>query len=177
MSLDLKHFGQLLAGAQFELYAFICILMEGENDASDVLQDTDLALWSHAERYDASQPFLPWARSFAYNQVRAFRLKQSRNRLVFDEELLDWFAEHALAEARDTGHPTETLGRLESCLSKLGEEQRLLLKLKYTEGASLKEMASQLGRSVASAGVMLHRIRAALALCMKRNAGTAGGVS
>ncbi len=174
MTPDLKHFGQLLAGAQFELYAFICIIMEGENDASDVLQDTNLALWSHVERYDTSLPFLPWARSFAYNQVRAFRLKQSRSRLVFDEELLDWFAEHAPSDSAHEKRSVEALGHLEMCLSKLAEEQRRILRLKYTEGASLREMASDLGCSVASVGVMLHRIRSALALCMKRHA---GGVS
>ncbi len=176
MTPDLKHFGQLLASAQFELYAFVCILMESENDASDVLQDTNLALWNHAERYDASLPFLPWARSFAYNQVRAFRSKQSRSRLVFDEELLDWFAEHASTESIDTRYPAEVMGHLESCLSKLTEEQRRILKLNYIGGSSLKEMASQLGRSVVSVGVMLHRIRASLALCMKRNVGAGGAL-
>ena len=101
----------IIAKAQFELYAFICILMEGEADASDVLQDTNLALWTHAERYDPKLPFLPWARSFAYNHVRAFRLKQSRSRLVFDEALLDWFAEHAAPQSEGSVPVLEVLSR------------------------------------------------------------------
>lgn len=174
--MDLKQFGQLIAKAQFELYAFICILMEGEADASDVLQDTNLALWTHAERYDPKLPFLPWARSFAYNHVRAFRLKQSRSRLVFDEALLDWFAEHAAPQAEGSGPGLEVLSRLEMCLSKLTEAQRGLLRMRYTEEASLKEIAFRLRHPVSAVGVMLHRTRGALADCMKRavNAGGAG---
>lgn len=172
--MDLKQFGQLIARAQFELYAFICILMEGEADAADVLQDTNLALWTHAERYDPSQPFLPWARSFAYNQVRAFRLKQNRSRLVFDDALLDWFAEHAVPETKGSGPGLEVLSRLEVCLSKLTEAQRTLLRMRYTEEKSLKEIASRLLYPVSAVGVMLHRTRGVLAACMKRSV-TAGG--
>ncbi|MDD4102083.1 MAG: sigma-70 family RNA polymerase sigma factor [Kiritimatiellae bacterium] len=172
----MKQFGGLLTGAQFELYSFICILMEGEADAADVLQDTNLALWNKAEQYDPAQPFMPWARSFAYNQVRAFRLKQSRSRLVFDEDLLDWFATHAQPAAGADLRDSETLGRLEECLGKLGEMQRRLIRLKYTDCASLKEIAAELGHTVSSVGVMLHRTRQALADCMRRGVRT-GGVS
>jgi len=174
MGMDFKQFGQILTNAQFELYAFICILMEGESDAADVLQDTNLALWSHAEQYDPALPFLPWARSFAYNQVRAFRLKQSRSRLVFDEGLLDWFAEHAGGDGRDGGRPLDVLSRFEACLSKLTVAQRMLLRLRYTEEASLKVIAAKLEHSVSAVGVMLHRTRGILADCMKQ-AAKAGG--
>jgi RNA polymerase sigma-70 factor (ECF subfamily) len=176
MKTDLREFGKLLSGVQFDLYAFICILMEGEQDAADVLQDTNLALWGHAERYDAERPFLPWARSFAYNQVRAFRLRQARSRLVFDDTLLDWFAEHAADGAADAADPSDRLRRLEGCLSKLTPKQRLLLRLRYAEEATLKGIAEQVGQSVSAVGVMLHRTRLALAECMKKAAGTVGGL-
>jgi len=175
MGMDFKQFGQVLTSAQFELYAFICILMEGESDAADVLQDTNLALWSHAEQYDPALPFLPWARSFAYNQVRAFRLKQSRSRLVFDEGLLDWFAEHPVSDGRDSERSLDVLSHFEACLSKLTVAQRALLRLRYTEEAPLKVIAAKLEHSVSAVGVMLHRTRGALADCMKQ-AAKAGGV-
>lgn len=175
MTISLKEFGCLLTNAQFELFAFICILMEGEADAADVLQDTNLALWNRAERYDASQPFLPWARSFAYNQVRAFRLKQARSRLVFDEELMEWFAAHVPAEQARETRASETMGKLEECLGKLTDVQRRLMRLKYTDGESLKGIAEKVGNSANAVGVMMHRTRLALAECMKRPVAGEGG--
>lgn len=166
----LKEYGRLLTEAQFELYAFICILMEGEADAADVLQETNLALWTKAETYDFAQPFLPWARSFAYNQVRAYKLRQSRSRLYFDNELVEWFADHVAAEPAGGDIDDKTLKRLDYCLSQLSDLQRGVIKLRYTECVSLKEIAKRIGRTANSVGVLLHRTREILAQCLRQAA-------
>lgn len=81
-----------LTDAQFDLLAFICMLLGNRDMAQDVLQDTNLRLISHSAEYDTRRPFLPWAKAFAYNQVRTFVKKSARSRLVFDEGLVDALA-------------------------------------------------------------------------------------
>ena len=94
-------FGQHLTGCQSALYAFIVTLLGGAEGAHDVLQETNLVLWKKAADYDPNQPFLRWAYTFARFQTMAWLKKQSRSRLVLDEELVQQVA--AECEARDLG--------------------------------------------------------------------------
>ena len=77
-----------LTEAQFSLFDYISFLLCDSSDARDVLQETNPDLWRKASAYDASRPFLPWARVIAHYQVLTFRKKQSRSHLLFDDEFL-----------------------------------------------------------------------------------------
>mgnify|MGYP001197265003 CR=1 FL=1 len=78
-----------LTQAQGNLFVYLCALTGNADAARDVLQETNLALCREAERFDPSRPFLPWGRAVAYYQVLSWRKKQFRERLVFDDELLE----------------------------------------------------------------------------------------
>ncbi|NBQ54908.1 MAG: RNA polymerase subunit sigma-70, partial [Proteobacteria bacterium] len=54
-----------LTACQSALYAFIVSLLGGVNDASDVLQETNMKLCRKCAEYDPQQPFLRWAYAFA----------------------------------------------------------------------------------------------------------------
>ena len=77
-----------LTGCQSQLYAYICSLTGNSIAAQNVLQEANLVLWDKAAEFDPSRPFLPWAYTFAYMQVLAWRKKRRRDRLVFDEDLM-----------------------------------------------------------------------------------------
>ena len=67
-----------LTGCQSQLYAYICSLTGNSIAAQNVLQEANLVLWDKAGDYDPSRPFLPWAYTFAYMQVLAWRKKRRR---------------------------------------------------------------------------------------------------
>ena len=48
-------------------------MLLGDSAAVDVLQDTNLDLWAHIDDFDFARPFLPWAYTFAFHRVLAFR--------------------------------------------------------------------------------------------------------
>src|SRR5690606_34113034 len=81
-------FVELLTSHQSKLHAYISTLMLGDSAAADVLQDTNIDLWSKASQYNFQRPFLPWAFAFARNRVMAFRKTQSRSRLLFSDAAL-----------------------------------------------------------------------------------------
>lgn len=88
-----------LTAAQFALQAYITFLVGNAEDAKDILQETNQILWREAAKYDSNRPFLPWAKSVAWYQVKTFRTLKSRDRLVFDEELLARVAKSVDEEA------------------------------------------------------------------------------
>jgi RNA polymerase sigma-70 factor (ECF subfamily) len=164
-------FVHLLTDAQVKLYAFICSLLGGSREARDVLQETNMALWRKSAEYDPSLNFLTWAYTFARYQVMAHREKASRERMIFDERLLDDVAE-CVAE-RNT-NLDERLRILDECIAKLSPVHREILIKRYQKGMSFDRLSAELGHRVGAVRVLLHRIRLALGRCIQQLAGLEG---
>lgn len=108
-------FVKRLTEAQFALQSYIAFLIGNVEDAKDILQETNLSLWRQARKYDYSRPFLPWAKSIAMYKVMTYRTLQSRERLVFDNELLAQVA--VVADKECDSH--RMLSALEECVKLL----------------------------------------------------------
>jgi RNA polymerase sigma-70 factor (ECF subfamily) len=152
----------LLTNHQSALYAAIAALLGGVEGAQDVLQETNVALLEKASEYDSSRPFIPWAIAFARFQVLAWRKRQTRERLVLDEELVNALADRLSCSAP----PSRQLDALETCLGKLPDDWRRLVDARYLHGEAVQKIAQRMERSVNVVSVTLFRIRKALLNCM-----------
>jgi RNA polymerase sigma-70 factor, ECF subfamily len=162
-------FVELLTASQRKLYAYICTLMFGDSAAADVLQETNLALWSRASEYNSDRPFVPWAFGFARNRVAEFRRTQSRSRLLFTDEILNAIDEDcatiaAMADAR--------LVALHKCIGKLDDRHAKLIRERYTAQGSVKKLASQLETTATNVASQLYRARKLLAKCIEATLAT-----
>ena len=100
----------------------------------------------------------------AYFQVMAYRRKLTRDRLVFDDDLLQDIAEDAEKNCELQEQKQRILGE---CIKKLNKRYQELIRRGYTEGATLKSIAAQSGQSENSIKQALFRARAALIECVK----------
>lgn len=156
-------FVELLTAHQRKLYAYICTLLVGDPAAIDVLQDTNVDLWSRADDFDFDRPFLPWAFAFARQRVLAHRKAQSRSRLLFSDAAM------ARIDAECSRLANEADGRLmalQKCLQKLNPRQAQLICERYNAKASVKSIAAQVGETAHNVASQLYRIRRALAQCV-----------
>jgi RNA polymerase sigma-70 factor, ECF subfamily len=162
-------FVELLTAHQRKLYAYICTLMFGDAAAIDVLQETNLALWSRANEYDFERPFLPWAFGFARNRIADYRRSQSRSRRVFTEDVLNAIDEDCaiMADSADV-----RLLALRKCLNKLNHHQAQLIRDRYASKMSVKTMAAQLGSTAVNIATQLFRTRKVLAKCIEATLAT-----
>jgi RNA polymerase sigma-70 factor, ECF subfamily len=156
-------FVELLTSHQRKLHAYISTLMLGDPAAADVLQDTNIDLWSRAADFDFERPFLPWAFAFARQRVMAFRKSQSRSRLLFSDAAMARIDEEC---TRLAGEADSRLQALQNCLKKLNERQSYLIGERYHAKTSVKQLAARLGETAHNVASQLHRIRAALARCV-----------
>jgi RNA polymerase sigma-70 factor (ECF subfamily) len=119
-------------------------------------------LW---EKFDAAADFQGWAFGVAKNIALRHLRRQSRDRHVFDDELVNQLADDAaaLVPVHD-GHREA----LEHCLEKLPAAQRELVLSAYTKGTRMDELATRRGQSPMALYKLLHRIRQALLECVER---------
>lgn len=156
----------LVTGAQRTLHAFILKLVPRLSDADDILQETNLVLWAKQASYTPGTDFRAWAFRIARFQVMAFRKRQSLNRLVFNDELVDRLAENA--QTRED-HLLGKRELLADCLKKLSDFQRQLLAERYGNQLSGREIAEKTGRNVDAIFQTLHRARESLMHCVERS--------
>jgi RNA polymerase sigma-70 factor (ECF subfamily) len=157
-------FVELLTSHQRDLFVYIDTLMAGDAAVPDVLQDTNLALWSRLSDFDFSRPFLPWAYGFSYQRVLAFRKQRSRSRLVFNEEMLELISDIYVS---DQTNADSRLAALQQCLAKLDATDGELIRDRYVDRMPIKTLAARLGRTANQLSVRLFRIRYALARCVE----------
>ncbi|MBN1395173.1 MAG: sigma-70 family RNA polymerase sigma factor [Pirellulales bacterium] len=159
-------FVQRLADAQRGLYAYILQLLPSRTDADDVLQATNLVMWSKRAEFAEGSDFAAWAARIAYYEVLTFRKRKGRERLRFDDALVAQLAEEAAAES---GQLDPLLQTLRLCMEKLTQPDRELLEMQYADDLRPRQIAERVGRSPGAIAVAMHRIRMALLRCIDEN--------
>ncbi len=160
-----SEFVSLLTEHQADLWAYIISQLPGSPDVGDILQKTNLVLWTKQKQFKAGTNFRAWAFTIARFEVLAHLKKNKRGSwLVFNDDLLETIAEEAPKAIPES---TLRLQLLESCMEKLQPTHRSLLSHRYQSKDSLDSYAKQCGRSVSSLSVTLHRVRAKLKDCIQ----------
>jgi RNA polymerase sigma-70 factor (ECF subfamily) len=155
---------QQLIACQDRLYAFILALLGDPVAAEDILQETNVAATERLGESADIGDFTAWLFGVARHQVQDFRRQQARERLKFNDELLDLLAEELPAVASEISHHQQAL---RGCLADLPDEQRELILRRYHPGESVQHMAAELSRTVGVVSQTLYRIRLALLRCIQ----------
>jgi RNA polymerase sigma-70 factor (ECF subfamily) len=169
MALEQERLLVVLLRERTRLLAYIRAIVRDAHLAEDVFQEAfALALRSREEISDEPH-LLAWVRRAA--RFRAINVLRQRQRLVFDEALLDQL------EARwsELDQPAaDRVDALHHCIEELTPHSRELLRLRYGENIKGQALADQLRRNLNTVYVALSRIHRALAECIRRRL-VAGG--
>ena len=154
----LRHYAE----SEVALHTVVRSLVPTRQMASEVMQDVILVLW---EKFDAAADFQGWAFGVAKNVALRHLRRQSRDRHVFGDDLVNQLADDAVALVPvHDGHREA----LERCLEKLPAAQRDLVLTAYTKGTRMDELATRRGQTPMALYKLLHRIRQALLECVER---------
>ena len=137
----------------------------------DILQEINAVLWQKAHEYRPGTDFWAWACQIARFKALNHLRKLGRERLVFDDTVLQQLASAAV-ERLD--HLEEYRVALDHCLRKLPPPQRQLIDLRYSAGQTIESIGQSIGRPVGSVRQALFRIRATLQACIERQLLAAG---
>ena len=156
-------FVQSLIEVQPRLFAYISTLLGDVHDANNVLQETNMTLWQKSDEFKPGSNFRAWAREIAYFKSLAFVRDSKRDRLIVNQALIEqYFAQ------TDQWDEDERRIALRHCVSQLDGRQRRLLRRRYEDGASMKQLAELQGKSEAAVKMNLRRVRESLMSCIQR---------
>lgn len=165
-SLPLRELERLLKRHESDIQAFLFALLPNWSDVEDVLQRTRIILWKKFPQFEAGTNFRAWALQIARHEVSNFRRNQQRERLCFDEELVESLAEVRSSLVHDLEQQRAALQR---CLQKLRASDRQIIRHCYGPSATTtKEAAIRLSRPVNTLYKALNRIRRTLAECVRQ---------
>ena len=150
-----RTFVMLLTKAQFDLKLYIAALTKDLQDVEDIQQEPNADIWSKADTYDPSRPFLPWAKTLAKFQVLRWRKDRERDRLVLDDSAFDLMASDEL-EGLDSDLQMWALRR---SLRRLQDDEFALIQAKYAGRKSIPDLARAFRLTEKAVVSRLYRIR------------------
>lgn len=159
-----SRFIEALTRHQPVLEAFCHANLARREDAWEVLQETNLKLWRKSSDWNPDTEFLPWAFAVARFTILSHFRDLSRDRLVFDPDVIESMAAETEAIASELPERRHALG---DCLEKLSPENRHLLHLHYNEGKSLRDIARESGRGESAVKMIMLRLRKSLGDCIQ----------
>lgn len=158
-------FLQLLTESQGRLFAYLAAALGDADRANEVLQETNLVMWRKSDEFEMGSSFSAWSFRIASFQLMTHRQRQLREKLLFDQQLVEQIAQRA--QQRSELYATR-MKRLDGCISKLPDRYRDVITRRYHNGESLKEIAAELQQTPNSVGQLLFRVKKKLIDCVTR---------
>lgn len=127
-----------------------------EHLAQDAVQETLIRLVRHRRRYDPARPFAPWFFAVLRHACDDLHRRETRQ-----NRLLRFLAANQPSEAAG-GAEADRRAELLECLAALPQREGRLLRLRYLDGLTFKELGERLGCSFEAAKKRVLRLRALL---------------
>ena len=154
-----------LTKAQVKMRVYLAKLLANSPSTDDVLQECNKVLWVKRNDWDPETIFLKWAYRVCFFQVKAYFRNQSREKLVFNGELLDLLGK----EEPDDSATKERQEAMNKCLQKIDYHQRNLLLERYQGEVSVEKLANREGMQPNTLSQKLLRLRHQLLICIQSN--------
>jgi RNA polymerase sigma-70 factor (ECF subfamily) len=134
-------------------------MMNHQQDAEDVVQETFIRALRAMGSFDSARPICPWLLEIAANRCRTALARRARRpMLALGDPGQD------LADPRGgLADPLDLAGELERALDGLRPDYRLVFVLFHSQHLSYDEIALMVKRPVGTVKTWLHRARAQLA--------------
>ncbi len=153
------------------IFAYIYSLLPHLADAEDVFQRSSVVLWRKFGEFEPETNFLAWACTVAAFEVRNFLKTAQRDRLQFDQELINQLAANRI---KALPYSEDRLSALQGCLQELSRDQRKLVDTAYGNESSIKDLAETTGRASQTLYNQLGKLRRQLLNCVQRKLAAQG---
>jgi len=147
------------------IMATIVAMTRDFNVAEDLFQETVLEVIKHADRFDKTRQFSPWACGIARNVVRQFWRDHKLQPVAVEQDALASLAEIA-SEPYEGELKHDDLQALEQCLGNLPVTMQKLIILRYGHNCKGTELAQRASIKQGAIRTTLLRLRNKLKTCI-----------
>ncbi len=158
-------FTELVRHYQHAVRACLTVRLGDPHEAEDLAQEVFVTAFTRLREFDVDRPFGPWLRGIAFNLLRN-HARKFRPRAIGGNEELTALLDQRVAMECDADRESALLGALRDCLERIEGPSRELLRLRYGEENSVRQLAARLRRGYSALTMQLHRLRELLARCI-----------
>lgn len=156
-------FTTLFTAHRRSIEIYLRTLLPTAVDVDDVFQETSLVLWREFQGFTLGTNFAAWACKIAFNRVRAWRARRSREFHKFSNTLTLEISDELIS---NTELYDARLLALCGCIGQLKPHHRELLRRRYELSESIESIAQSTDQSMEAIYKMLSRIRHQLFDCV-----------
>lgn len=150
-----------------QTFLLILRIVENQEDAEELTQDTFLKAFKHLSSFKATSSFSTWIYRIAYNTAVSAVRKRKQAVVLMDEQVLANVSDEQVDNTLDD-ESEEQIEKLQRSIKRLDADERALLTLFYEEEKPVSEVADILGMTEGNVKVKLHRIRKKLYILIKQ---------
>lgn len=155
---DQKGFNILYNNYSGALFGVINKIIQSDDDANDLLQDTFLKIWRNIDNYDSSKgSIFTWmmniARNLSIDRVRSADFRDSSQNISMEQNII-----YQVDSEHQTVMDVDSIG-LRKVVDNLKPEYRQLIELVYYQGYTQAEVSEEYGIPL---GTVKTRIKAAV---------------
>jgi len=160
-----RGFAELWLDAQHALGGFVCVHVQDQALADDIVQEVARQATANFDQYDQSRPFIAWLIGIARQRIAESYRERGRRPVVFSSDILDSITD-AYADLQP--EVDDRLDALRDCMDQLNNRHRRVIELRYARQLSQDEIGERVGSNGRAVNAMLFRIRTALRECVSK---------
>jgi len=160
-----QEFVRLFLANQRRILSYVAVLTPDFATAEDIVQESATVMWEKFDQFTPGTDFTAWAICIAKFKVLEHRRRGRRQRLLFSDDLVAQIADDAAGMTDEVAARDRALAH---CIEGLGDRERELISLRYTQGVTLEKVGRQIDRSVVTVRKMLRSVLASLEKCISR---------
>lgn len=167
-------FKEIVERYQTKVFSIIYGILRNHNDAEDIAQQVFAKIYFSIGNFDFRSSLLTWIYKITVNECYDYLRKKRVRKLVYESDFSEddsVHMENSQAAADHTVPVDMTLERrdlLMKVLTKVSEEDRMLILMKEVEGHSVEELAEMTGMNENTIKVKLFRTRQKLLKAAQR---------
>jgi RNA polymerase sigma-70 factor (ECF subfamily) len=158
-------FFQLFMETQKNLYAYILASIHNYADAEDILQETATEMWRQFDQFKRGSSFIAWGIAISRNLIRNYFNSRKDSGFLLDDDLVQAIEDVTLSEL---DRNEVRLEALKKCYNQLSGLNQALIRLRYSEGMTIKTIASRLGKPLQGIYKRMSRLHDSLLQCIER---------
>lgn len=161
-------FIRLLSEHERKLGIYVTGLIACPQDALDILQEGKIVMWRQFGQFEIGTNFAAWARKILFYQILAYRRRTKRNEAeTLSDKMLEILSEESESAIRENRWEKreEALVR---CVTKLSEEHREILHMRYRDESSIERISHRTERTEGAVYRLLSRLRKNLYDCVEK---------
>ena len=164
-----QQFSKLWAKAYPAVGVYVTSLVRDYHSAEDIIARISEILIEKIDQYHETCSFEAWAIGVARYEVLKYRRDKARDRLLFDDDLLERIGDRCCEVSREI---SSRQWGLQQCLKRITSRASEALDLRYGENLHYETIGLRMGMKSGAVRIMLHRTREALRRCIDRYVAT-----